>query len=103
ARSRAVWRDVDGVQPQIVVADRRVAVLQLGARGTQRLDLCALQHHSALQPLDQLVAVGGVAVGCHVARADLALALALWHLSEPIRPAPARRAAAGPRDRAGAP
>ena len=31
ARGRRVGRDVDGVQPQLAVADRRVAVLQLRA------------------------------------------------------------------------
>ena len=43
------------------------------------------QHDPALQPLDQLVAVGGVAVGRHVPGADLALALALGHRLEPSR------------------
>ena len=56
-----------------------VAVLQLRAGGAQRLDLGALEHDPALQALDEVVAVAGVAVGRHVARSDLALALSLCH------------------------
>ena len=33
ARGGRVWRDVDGVQPQLSLADRRIAVLELRARG----------------------------------------------------------------------
>ena len=69
---------MDRVEPQLAVADRRIAVLELGAGGPQRLHLGALEHDPALEPLDQLVAMRGVPVGRHIARADLPL-LALCH------------------------
>src|SRR5438270_2133880 len=64
---------MDRMQPQLAIVDRRVAILELGARGAQRLDLGPLEHDSALEPLDQLIAMRGVAVGRHIACADLAL------------------------------
>ena len=79
ARGGGVGRDVDRVQPQLAVADGRVAVLELRARGAQRLDLGPLEHDAALEPLEQLVAVRGVAVRRDVTRTQLALALALCH------------------------
>ena len=68
-----------------------ISVLQLRARGAQRLDLGALQRDPALEPLEQLVAMRCVAVGGHVAGPDLALCLALRHRLEPSRRAPGRR------------
>jgi hypothetical protein len=80
ARGRTVGRDVHGVQPQLAVLDRGIAVLQLGAGLAQRLHLGALEHDPALDAFDQLVAIGRVPVRGDVARSDLALLLlALGH------------------------
>src|SRR3712207_8631046 len=47
-------RNVDVVQPQLAVADRRIAVLDLRLALAQRLDLGALEHDPALEPIEQL-------------------------------------------------
>ncbi len=73
-RRRGVGGDVHAVQPQLPLADRDVPLFQLRPRLAQRLDLGAPQLDPALQALQQLVAVGGVAVARHIPRAHLALA-----------------------------
>ena len=83
ARGGPVGRDVDGVQPQLAVADRRVAVLQLGAGGAQRLAPQCPRGRSRT-PGARAAGSGGTrsAIGRHVARPELALALALGHGAE---------------------
>src|SRR5919202_1090570 len=76
---RPIRRDVDVVQPQLAVADARVAVLELGLARAQRLHLGALEHDAGLELVEELVAVGGVAVRRHVARRRLALLAGLRH------------------------
>ena len=69
-----VGRDVHVAQPDLAVAHLGVGVLELDAAGAQRLDLRALQHDPGLEPLEQVVAKAGLAVGGHVAGRRLALA-----------------------------
>src|ERR1700744_190395 len=52
---RAVGRDVEAVEPALVVPDRRVGVLELGPALAQRLDLGPLEHDAALEALEQVV------------------------------------------------
>src|SRR3954468_17068948 len=73
ARGGRVGRDVHVVQPQLAVAEGGVAVLDLHATLAQRLDLRPLQHEAGLDLVEELVAVGRVAVARDVPRIHLAL------------------------------
>src|ERR671934_946554 len=79
ARRRAVGRDVDVVQPQLAVADRRVPVLELRRAAAQRLHLRAGEHDAALELVEQVEPVRRLPVRRDVARRRLPLALALGH------------------------
>jgi hypothetical protein len=77
-RGRRVGRDVHVVEPQLAVAQGRVAVLELHRAFAQRLDLGALQDDPALELVEELVAKRRLPVGGDVPRSCLAL-LALGH------------------------
>src|SRR5207244_12070705 len=71
--------DVDVVEPHLAVAYSRVGVLQLHPALSQRLDLRSLELDAGFPPLQQVVAVRGLAVGGDVARGRLALLAFLGH------------------------
>jgi hypothetical protein len=58
-----VGRDVHVVQPHLTVLDRGVAVLEHRLAAAQGLDLGAGEHEAALPLVEQVVAVGRLAVG----------------------------------------
>src|SRR5262249_23209224 len=53
ARGRPVRRDVDVVEPDLAVLDRRVAVLELRLAAAQGLDLGAREHDPRLPRVEQ--------------------------------------------------